>query len=125
MQLTFQDTYLCFICDLGFMCWAIVNFQLVPYANRYVTCQLAHISERNKTMSTDLGSQVSCYIMVKNQWPSRLLHRVGSHVHSDIPEKIAATLLQGKLPRFRCKDFHQSEPKKGKRGQTFYQANKT
>lgn len=48
VQLTLQDTYLCFICDLGFMCWAIVNFQLVSYANRYVTCQLAQISERNK-----------------------------------------------------------------------------
>jgi hypothetical protein len=41
---------------------------------------------------------------------------VGSHVVSDIPEKNAAFLLQGKLPRFRCKDFHQSEPEKGEEG---------
>ena len=51
----FQNTYLCFICDLGFMRWAIVNFQLVSYANGYVTCQLAHISERNTIMSTQAG----------------------------------------------------------------------
>jgi len=46
----------------------------------------------------------------QKEWPSRLLHCVGSHVDSDIPEKNAASLLPGKLPRFRCKDFHQSEP---------------
>ena len=41
---------------------------------------------------------------------------VGSDVDSDIPEKNAASLLQGKLPRFRHKDFHQSEPEKGEEG---------